>query len=263
MRVGDIHIHYEQCGEGGETILFSHGLLWSCRMFDPQVEVLRDSYRCVAYDHRGQGLSEVPDVRSIGIDTCYEDAVALIEKLELGPVHFVGLSMGGYVGLRIAIRRPDLLRSLVLMETDAQPEDPRKVRSYRMMNLAARWMGLRFVADRVMPIMFGQTFLNDPAREADRAEWKGRLLQNKRSIHRAVRGVVERAGVADQLDGITVPTLIVVGEEDVATPPERAEALHAGIAGSRLVRIPGAGHTSTVEAPEAVTAALQEFWAAL
>ncbi len=259
MRVGDTHLHYELCGAGEDTVVFSHGLLWSCRIFDAQVEALRATHRCVAYDHRGQGKSEVHVDRAIDIDTCYEDAVALIEKLELAPVHFVGLSMGGYVGLRIAIRRPDLLKSLVLLDTDAHAERPAFARSYRMMNLAARWMGLRAVVDRVMPIVFGQTFLNDPARAAERAEWRARLVSNKRSIHRAVRGVIERESVAGQLGQIRSPTLIIVGEEDVATPPARSEALHEGIAGSTLVRIPGSGHTSTVEAPEAVTHALQGF----
>ena len=77
--------------------------------------------------------------------------------------------------------------------------------------------------------------------------WKARLSANRRDIWRAVNGVIEREGVYDELASITVPTLIVVGDEDVATVPAKAERIHAAIRGSTLVRIPGAGHSSSVE----------------
>jgi pimeloyl-ACP methyl ester carboxylesterase len=89
---------------------------------------------------------------------------------------------------------------------------------------------------------------------------RARLLALDRTgTPRAVRGVIERAGVAGELHRIRTPTLVVVGEEDIATPPEKAEALAAGIQGARLVRIPHAGHTSTLEQPAAVNAALARF----
>jgi pimeloyl-ACP methyl ester carboxylesterase len=88
------------------------------------------------------------------------------------------------------------------------------------------------------------------------------MIGNERTgITRAVKGVIDRAGVYDQLDRIARPTLIIVGDQDVATPPEKAERMRARIAGSRLVVIPGAGHTSTLEEPAAVTAAIERFLA--
>jgi pimeloyl-ACP methyl ester carboxylesterase len=74
-----------------------------------------------------------------------------------------------------------------------------------------------------------------------------------------VSGVITRDGVTEQLDQIKVPTLIIVGEQDVALVPEKSKKMHAGIPNSKLVVIPGAGHTSTVEEPAAVTAAMEEF----
>lgn len=251
-------IYYEDTGgDGREAVVLSHGLLWSTELFEAQVAALRGRYRVICYDHRGQGRSGVPRGRSVSIEACYRDAVALIEALGAAPCHFGGLSMGGFVGLRLAARRPDLLRSLILMETSADPEV--HAAAYRRLNFVARWFGLRLVADRVMPIMFGATFMRDPARAGERARWRARLTGNRRSIYKAVNGVIERAGVAHELRDITVPTLILVGDEDVATTPEKAARIHAGIAGSRLVTIPGAGHSSSVEEPEAVNAAILEF----
>ena len=254
-------LHVEDTGGGGPPVLFAHGLLWDTRLFAPQVAALRGRHRCIAYDHRGQGRSEVtPD--GYDMDTLAADAAALIERLGVAPVHFVGLSMGGFVGLRLAIRRPELLRSLVLIDTAAAPEAPAKIPRYRLLNFVARWFGFRPVVGRVMPILFGQTFLTDPARGAERDEYRSRLLALDRiGTPRAVRGVIERAGVEGELHRIRTPTLVIVGEEDVATPPAKAEALAAGIADARLVRIAGAGHTSTLEKPAAVNAALLDFLA--
>ena len=111
-----------------------------------------------------------------------------------------------------------------------------------------------------MPIMFGRTFLNDPQRSAERREMVARISANDRvGISRATRGVIDREGVYEHLGSIRVPTLIIVGDEDTGTRPEKARRMNAAIPGSRLVEIPRAGHTSTLEQPDAVTGALTRF----
>ena len=263
LKVNGATIHYEEQGAGPETIVFVHGLLWSGRMFDDQVRALRGQYRCITYDLRGQGLSEVT-ASGYDIETLTADATALIKALECAPCHFLGLSMGGFIGQRLAIGHPELLKSLMLLETSADPEAEDSRGRYRLLGFIARWFGLRVVADKVMPIMFGSKFLTDPARAHDRELWRQRMIANHRvGITRAVSGVIDRTGVYEQLDRITTPTLIVVGDQDVATEPDKAERVHARIGGSQLVVIPGAGHTSTVEEPEAVNDALKKFLAAL
>jgi 3-oxoadipate enol-lactonase len=259
IQVNGAQIYYEDHGSGPETIVFAHGLLWSGRMFDHQVDALKNRYRCITFDFRGQGQSQVT-AAGYDMDTLGEDAAALIEALTCAPCHFLGLSMGGFVAMRLAIRRPDLIKSLMLIETSADPEPPENIGRYRLLNFIARWLGLKLVADRVMAIMFGRKFLTDPARAKMRQEWRQRLIANQRiGITRAVRGVITREGIEDRLDKIKVPTLIIVGDQDVATVPAKAQRMQARIQGSKLVVIPGAGHTSTVEEPEAVNAALTEF----
>jgi 3-oxoadipate enol-lactonase len=235
-------------------------------MFDAQVAELSDRFRCVTFDFRGQGQSEVT-AGGYDMDTLSDDAAALIEALGCAPCHFVGLSMGGFIGMRLAARRPELIRSLVLMETSAEPEPAENVPRYRMLGGIVRLLGtvgMRLVMPRVMHIMFGRTFLGDPAREADRRLWREQGMANRpRGIVRALQGVIDRKPIAHELGKIAVPTLVMVGDEDVATVPAKAERIHAAIAGSRLVVIPGAGHTSSVEQPDVVNAALEGFLASV
>jgi len=252
-------IYYEEHGNGPETLVFAHGLLWSGRMFDEQVHYFKNRYRCITFDFRGQGNSEVT-VSGYDMDTLTADASALIESLDCAPCHFLGLSMGGFVGLRLAIRHPRLLTSLILVETSADPEPRENLLRYRMLNFVARRMGLGLVSGRVMRIMFGEKFLSDPSRTNEKENWKQRLLANDRvGITRAVKGVINREGVYDRLESIPTPTLIIVGDQDVATRPEKARRMHERIDSSKLVVIPGAGHTSTVEEPKAVNRAMEEF----
>jgi pimeloyl-ACP methyl ester carboxylesterase len=258
-RVNGVEIYYEEQGTGSETIFFSHGLLWSCRMFDDQIALLKERYRCVAFDHRGQGQSEITR-GGYDMETLYADAAALIEALGGAPCHFLGLSMGGFVGLRLAARRPELIKSLILLETSAGPEPVENQARYKQLSFIARWMGLGLVSNQVMKVMFGPKFLNDPARAEQRREWQRRLVRNhRRGVTRATAGVIARQDVYEEIEKIRVPTLIIVGDQDSATPLSNAQRLHEGIAGSQLVVIPGAGHTSTVEEPAAVNAAINHF----
>src|SRR5262245_30544489 len=101
------------------TIVFGHGLLFSGWMLRDQIADLRDTFRCVTIDWRGQG--ETPAATSgYDMDTLAADARALIEHLDVGPVHYAGLSMGGFVGQRLAARHPELIRSLTLLDTSAK-----------------------------------------------------------------------------------------------------------------------------------------------
>jgi 3-oxoadipate enol-lactonase len=252
-------LHYLERGTGSPVVL-SHGFLWSGRMFDAQVAALESRFRCIAYDHRGQGKSEVAE-SGYSIDELTEDAVALIQQLGAAPCHFVGLSMGGFVGMRLAARRSELIRSLSLLETAAGPEPLFKVLKYRALGAIARVSGVKPVAPLAMRTMFGRKFLTDPSRAGLRAEQRRLIEANSlQGMLRTLKSaIIERPAVEGELPGIRCPTLVIVGEQDVATVPAKAERIHAQIPGSRLVVIPGAGHTSTVEEPEAVNAALIPF----
>lgn len=258
--IDGLPLYYEDTGPGstGETIVFSHGLLWGTELFAPQIAALRGRYRCLAWDHRGQGRSGADHRDCIGMELVWQDAVRLLEAKVAGPVHFCGLSMGGFVALRTAARRPDLVRSLLLLETSSDPEAIENVPRYRMLARVTRLLGPKLIMTRVAPIMLGKTILQDKRRRAELAGFTA-LMGRRRDIWRAVNGVVDRAGIHAELARITAPTLIVVGEEDVATPRPKAERIAGAISGAKLVVIPRAGHSSSVEEPALVTAAIEAF----
>jgi len=260
LDVNGTSLYVEDTGPGstGETIVFSHGLLWGTELFEPQIAALRDRYRCIAWDHRGQGKSAADHRHCIDMELVWQDAVCLLETLGTGPVHFVGLSMGGFTALRMAARRPDLVRSLVIIESSMKPEPIENVARYRMLSAATRVVGARPLRSRIAPIMLGRSILADPARKQD-VERFVEIMARRRDIWRAVNGVIDRAGVESEVGRIRSRTLVIVGDEDVATPRDKAEALVARIAGAQLVVIPRAGHSSTVEEPAAVTEALERF----
>lgn len=257
--VNGARIHYEEAGAGPEAIVFAHGFLWSGSMYQFQLEAFRERFRCVAFDFRGQGRSEVT-AAGYDMETLAEDAAALVLALGVAPCHFVGLSMGGFVGLRLAIRRPELLRSLTLVESAADPEPRWNVPRYRLLALLVRLFGVGVVAGPIMKIMFGRPFMADPARAELRLEMRRRLLANDTvGALRALGGVLARRGVEDELATIGTPTLVLSGEADEAIGPERARRAAERIPGARFVSIPRAGHTATIEEPEAVNSALAAF----
>ena len=257
-------IHYTDTGAPAgrphaPTVFFGHGLLFSGWMFHPQIDALRDRYRCVTIDWRGQGCS-APVPSGYDMDTLAADAAALIEHLGLAPVHYAGLSMGGFVGQRIAARQPHLVRSLTLLDTSAGPEDPDKAGQYKLLGAVYRVSGIKPLRKKVLPLMFGPAFLADPASAELIAEWEQRLGQCKRAgISRAVRGVADRAGVDAEIGSIPVPTLVIVGADDAATPVAKSENIAARIQGARLEVIADCGHTSTLEQPATVSRVLGEF----
>jgi len=260
IELNDTTLYYEDTGPGstGETIVFSHGLLWGTELFAPQIDALRGRYRCIAWDHRGQGRSAADDRESIGIELVWQDAVLLLEALGTGPVHFCGLSMGGFVGMRMASRRPDLVRTLILLETSSDPEPRDNIARYRLLTRVVKLLGTRPVRSSVLPIMLGSSIRTDPARrgEVDRF---ARIMTRRKDIWRAVNGVIDRAGIHHELPRIVAPTLVLVGDEDVATPRPRAEKIAGAIAGATLAHIARAGHSSTVEEPAAVIADIESF----
>ena len=163
IQVNNVTLYYQSVGSGADTIFFSHGYLMNNTMFNGQIDGFKNHFRCVSFDHRGHGQSEVTQ-DGYELDNLVTDAISLIEALNLGAVHFVGMSTGGFVGMRIALRRPDLLKSLVLMDTSAEAENPKALKQYHLLLWMVKNIGWWAVIKQVMPILFHKTFLNDRSR---------------------------------------------------------------------------------------------------
>ena len=257
--INGARIYYEQCGSGSEAVVFAHGLLMCREMYAAQIEALQAHYRCIAFDCRGHGNSESTR-GGYSLDEFAEDAIELIRFLDCAPCHFVGHSLGGFIGLRLALRRPELIRSLVLVNTTAEPEPRDQAARYRLLNLIARLVGLRPVAGQVLPILFGRRFMTDTSRAAEREKWRTVLLQNdRRGVTRSTRAVIERDGIHEKVAAIAQPALVITGSDDVAISARRSRVLHEALSNSRFVELPNVGHSSPIEAPAAVMEAIREF----
>jgi 3-oxoadipate enol-lactonase len=257
VKVNGVELFYKETGRGPETIVFSHGLLMDHTMFEAQRAAFERRYRVIAYDHRGQGQSQDTGCGQ-DMETLTTDAADLILALDAAPCHFVGLSMGGFIGLRLAARRPVLVGTLTLMNTGAGKEPwPSRLR-YSVLAQLVRLVGTRPLAEVAVKALFGETTRQSARQRPMLDEWRAKLGKRPRNVAEALVAVIERREVTtDELRSIQCPTLIIAGEEDTARPVRDSERMATFIPGAQLVCIPGAGNSITLEAPEAVIAAMQ------
>jgi 3-oxoadipate enol-lactonase len=181
-------LRVEETGIGAETVVFSPALFTNRRLFDAPVAALSGEYRCIRYDHRGEGDSGFGARQTsrhlLGTEMLYEDAVALLDELAIDRCHWVGASLGGFVGIRLAARQPGRVRSLVLIGPVARPAPRADLLQVDGMSVALRASHLlgpvgvavrRRLTEQVMRNMFGRTFAADPARADQRETWRQRF----------------------------------------------------------------------------------------
>jgi pimeloyl-ACP methyl ester carboxylesterase len=254
VRTGGLEIAYERVGEG-PPLAFVHGAGEDGRVWQPQLAALADEFTVVAWDEPGAGgSSEVP--ADFGLTEYADCLAALIEAVELGPAHVAGISWGGTVVLELYRRRHELVRTLILADTYAGwkgslPEEEvcARVESVHRM-LAA-------TAEEFDPTLPG-LFAGDPPAEfvsllADMA-----AEVRPESFRRALLLMAE-TDQRDLLPRITVPTLLIWGEQDVRSPLSVARRFEQAIRDAQLVVIPRAGHVSNLERPEEFNGAVREF----
>jgi len=275
--VNGTSLRVEEVGVGAETVVFSPALFTNRALFDAPVAALSDAYRCIRYDHRGQGNSGLgahqPSRHLLGTEGLYHDAVALLDQLGVERCHWVGASIGGFVGIRLAARHPDRVLSLVLIGLSTRrlsSADLRQIDLLGWMVRASRPLGpvgtaiRQRVTEQVMRNMLGRTFMSDPARADDRERWRQRfmatIVPEAMPMLREVFG--HPGNPPELLTRVQAPTLIIAGEDELVVlgeahnDPQQAQRI---IPGARLVTIPGAGHMILVEQPEAGTAAITAF----
>jgi 3-oxoadipate enol-lactonase len=251
-----VKIFFEVTGEGPAVVL-GHSFLCSGDMWAPQVPRLAERHRVVNIDLRGHGRSG-PLSRACDVYDLVGDVVAVLDHLEIESAVWAGLSIGGMVAMRAAITVPRRVRALVLLDTDAEEETAYKKFKYRAMNLGARAIGIRPFVPAVLPLMFGATTRRSRPELVN--EWRGKFSAiHMPSISIVLEALARRDSVVDRLQNIEVPTLVIVGAEDASLPVPCARKISSAVANASLVVVPGAGHLSTLEQPEAVTRAMTVF----
>jgi pimeloyl-ACP methyl ester carboxylesterase len=244
-------ISYTDSGGDADAIIFSHGFLMDGSMFDSQVAAARDEFRCVTWDQRGHGGTPAPGPFTYWDSA--DDALALLTHLGISRATFAGMSQGGMVSLRAALRAPDRVRGLILIDTQAGLEDPEALPLYEAMQ--EEWVanGPAAVQETVAALILGSGI--------DAQDWYAKWgAADRAAFSEAFRTLVDRDDITGRLAEITQPTLIIHGSEDAAIPMWRAEQLRDGIPDVRgLVVVEGAGHASNVSHPEPVNRALLDF----
>lgn len=250
-------IHYVEEGEG-PAVVFVHGLVMDHTMYAAQFEELPDTYRCIALDLRGHGRSDCPPGPWTMQDSV-DDVIAFIAGVQAAPCHLVGMSWGGMIALRIPLQRGDLVRTIVPIDTSADTDSPDRAALFRGFMEAIAAQGL---TDEIIEAgageLFGERYRTEHPDGIEAYSDRMRAMRPE-AVVEGLRAVIERDSVLDRLGEIRIPALVIHGEQDVAQPIEEAEKTVGGIPGARLVRLPGVGHTSPLEAPDEVNAALAEF----
>lgn len=241
----------------GPAIVFSHGTLMDWTMFEPQLEAFSGEYRTLAYNHRAR--TEHGHV-SYDLGDLVGDCRAFLDGAGVDSCVLAGMSMGGFMGLRFALDHPDVLDGLVLIDSMAKPHPEEEQAEYTALIEATRDRGYadEETAELVATLLFGET---THAEQPDLVErWTQRWLSYPgEAIFHETNSWLDRPGVDDRLDQIDIPVLILHGAEDAALEPERARPMVESLPDARMELIPEAGHSSNLENPEPVNAALRDF----
>jgi pimeloyl-ACP methyl ester carboxylesterase len=228
-------------------------------MWVEQIAALGPLCRLIAPDLRGHGQSESPD-GVYTMDEMADDVVELLDQLEIKqPIVLGGLSMGGYVALSLVLRYPQRVGGLILCDTRAAADTPEaaKGREETARKVMREGTG-RSMIETMVPRLFGKTTLE---KHPQRVEAMFAVMERTSplGIAGALRGMAARKDRRGELARITMPTLVLVGEDDVISPPAEAREMAAAIPNSRLEVIPGAGHLSPYENPTAANLAILRF----
>lgn len=252
--VNGITITYSDSGGDGPAVVFSHGYLMDHSMFEPQVAALAPDYRVITWDARGFG-----GTRATGSFTYWDsaaDVLGLLDHLGIENAVLGGMSQGGFLSLRAALKAPDRVRALILIDSQAGLEDPEAAPAYEEMERIWLEHGPAPVQDVVASLILGPA--DGPV---DHAPWFAKWeLIDRQDTQFAFRCLMDRDDITGRLGEISCPALIIHGTADAAIAMERAEAVHAGLAGTAtLVQVEGGSHATNLSHPEPVNAAILEF----
>lgn len=255
IEVVDNALAHADVGRGLPVVLL-HAFPLNRSMWEPQIAALFGECRCIVPDLRGFGDS--PKSGPYTMKRHADDVVALLDALQLEQAVIAGLSMGGYIALAMWRHHRNRVRALVLADTRAAADDAEGKKKRDDLIALARREGAAAVADKQITGLIGKSTREKQPELVDRV----RLVMANESVDGivgALEAMKARPDSTEMLKEIDVPTLVVVGGEDVVTPVKEARAMHVAIRDSRLEIIPAAGHLSNLERPAAFNAALSDF----
>lgn len=251
----------------GPVVLFGHSYLWDSQMWQPQVEALSQQYRCIVPDLWAHGQSESAPDQTKTLQDYADDILALMDHLDVESFSLVGLSVGGMWGVELALKAPQRVKSLVLMDTFVGYEpEVTKAKYFSMFDTIEQMKMIPApMSDAIVPLFFSNNAEAEHPELVSGFRHKLALLRGEAAVETVKIGrmVFNRRDAFDDIEKLTLPTLVMVGMEDKPRPPLEAQLMHDAIDGSRYQLIPQAGHISNLEQPAVVTEALQQFLSVL
>jgi 3-oxoadipate enol-lactonase/4-carboxymuconolactone decarboxylase len=249
-----VSLFYDLVGPvDGPVVIFSNSLGTTIEMWDDVVPALAGRYRCLRYDTRGHGRSEVAD-SPITIEDLADDLAGLLDGLGIGQAHVVGLSIGGMTAQAFALRYPQKLKSLSLMATTAHMPPPEL---WAERAALVRAQGMKAIAEATMARWFAPGFRQRAPEKL--AAVQARFVATAPAGYAVCCGAIAGMDLRAQIKAITAPTLIISGAMDPATPPAAGEYLRSCIANSEFIVLSQAAHLLAVEQAEVVAAHLGAF----
>jgi 3-oxoadipate enol-lactonase len=245
--INGLSMNFEVAGpDGAPAVVLHHPLATNLSIWDEFVAAFRNDYRLVRFDARGHGQTSAP-VGPYDFATLSRDVVGLLDYLGIARAGFVGVSMGGMAGQHLALDHADRFYSFMLVSTTSRiPEDVRGMWVDRV--TVAREKGM---ASQVEPAM--ARWVAEHRRKSDpklTARLSKMIETTPLEGYAGWCAAIGKLDVTARLPAIKAPVLVVVGDEDVATPPAAARVIHEQIKGSQLVIMPGVSHQLHVETPE-------------
>lgn len=249
-----IGINYSVEGKG-PWVVMSHSLACNLSMWDQQAAQLAQHYRVLRFDTRGHGGSDAP-AGSYTLDLLAHDLRALLDGLGIERPHFVGLSMGGMIGMRFAISNPGRLRSLVLCDTTSRiPPEAHPVWQGRIRTAAEQ--GMEPLVEPTLQRWFTEAFYRDNKPMMARV---GEMIRRTPvSGYIGCCEAISKLDLTSRLGEIEIPACVIVGDQDVGTPVAMSRTIQEAISKSELVVLPSASHLSNLEQPALFDKALSDF----
>ncbi|MFF2780877.1 alpha/beta fold hydrolase [Streptomyces sp. NPDC058052] len=254
VQVSGLEVAYDRAGEG-PPVVFLHGAASDARLWRPQLDVLADAFTVVAWDEPGAGRSsDLPG--SYGLPDYADCLAAVVESLRLGPAHIAGLSWGGTLALEFYRHHADLVTTLILADTYAGWKGSLPAREVQARVEGARRM-LAAPPDEFDPTLPGLFAGEPPAAYVPLLDAMSAAVRP--DTLRAQLLLMAEADQRDLLPTVSVPTLLLWGEQDVRSPLAVARQFQEAIPHAELVVVPGAGHVSNLERPQEFNRAVRGF----
>ncbi|SDO82533.1 3-oxoadipate enol-lactonase [Paenibacillus sp. yr247] len=246
----------EEQGQGAPVILL-HGFPLDHRMWQSQVEVLSGNYRVITPDLRGMGNSDVP-VTNISIDQYADDILTLMDKMDIQKAALGGFSMGGYVAFALLRKAPKRFTALLLANTrpEADGQEARKNRMNMAVSLYEK--GSAVARDAMLPKLLTEQTKQDQPKLVETLSTVMESMPAEGLVH-ACLAMAFREDAVDLLSSISVPMLVIAGEQDLIAPPDVMKKMADQVSGASYHVIPAASHLTPMEKPEAFNALLVDF----